>query len=77
MGAWSLQVSEWNPYLGGAQFSNLTGPRNFTLIGARLGAVRLKAARLKAARLKRLKALMVFPEKLKAVSRGVRKPDLT
>jgi len=45
---------------------------NFTLIGARLGAVSLKAARLKAAR---LKAVMGFPEKLTAVSRGVRKHE--
>ena len=42
------------------------------LIGARLKAVRLKAARRKAAR---LKAALVFPDKGKAVSRGVRKHE--
>ena len=72
MAAWFLQVSVWNPCKARPHFSNLTGPCNFTLIGARLGAVRLKAARLKAAR---LKAVMGFPEKLKAVSRGVRKHE--
>ena len=62
---------------GVPQFSNITGLVKLTrepLIGARLQAVGLKAARLKAAR---LKAVMGFPDKLKAVSRGVRKPDLT
>ena len=57
------------------QFSNFTGLVKITresLIGARLQAVRLKAARLKAAR---LKAAMGFPDKLKAVSRGVRKHE--
>ena len=57
------------------QFSSFTGLVKLTrepLIGARLQAVRLKAARLKAAR---LKAAMGFPDKLKAVSRGVRKHE--
>ena len=52
------------------QFSNFTGLVKITreaLIGARLQAVRLKAARLK--------AVMGFPDKLKAVSRGVRKHE--
>ena len=42
------------------------------LIAARLEAVRLKAARRKAARLKAAKG---FPDKRKAVSRGVRKHE--
>jgi len=68
-------VSEKNPCEGVPQFSNITGLVKLTrerLIGARLQAVRLKAARLKAAR---LKAVMGFSEKLKSVSRGVRKHE--
>ena len=42
------------------------------LIGARLKAVRRKTVRLKSAR---LKAVMGFPDRLKAVSRGVRKHE--
>ena len=57
------------------QFFNLPGFAKISrerLIGARLEAVRLNAARVKAAR---LKAVMGLPEKLKAVSRGVRKHE--
>ena len=56
------------------QFSNLDPIEVFRkqLIAARLEAVRLKAASRKAAR---LKAALGFPEKRKAVSRGVRKHE--
>ena len=68
-------MSEWNPRWKLPQFSNLVGADKIwreRLIAARLEAVRLKAARRKAAR---LKSALVFPDKRKAVSRGVRKHE--
>jgi len=67
-------VSEWNPRWETPHFSNFVGDTIWRerLIAARLKAVRLKAERCKAAR---LKAALVFPDKRKAVSRGVRKHE--
>ena len=67
-------VSEWNPRKEVPHSSNFQGDiiSRETLFAARLKAVRLKAARRKAAR---LKAALVFPDKGKAVSRGVRKHE--
>ena len=62
--------------MGAPQFSNITGLVNCCLsylgIAARFEAARRKAARLKAAR---LKAAMKLPDRLKAVSKGVRKHE--
>ena len=60
--------------MGLPQLSNRTGLVKLwrESIGARFEAVSRKAARLKAAR---LKAVMGLPDKLKAVSSGVRKHE--